>query len=695
MQTGTTRRSCRTFGISIWRVPGLLFFLAALVLLSNPALSQDWTGQVQCQLNLQTQDYALQEVQTWTVSGPPYLDSGIQVYPVKWASQSRGVTQRRLGINSLAGQWVGNVAPMETKLIIAVRPSDQRLTIRRWTLPLQAPGAITGAKQTTSAGGPPNQTALTLAAYEWPLPIIEDSPTNTNVVGNGTSNVAGNLMPLHTPDGVLANCQWHFVKGTQQNTGGNNIAPGATGRTVTTPIAGINGNLPTMNTPPATAGGGTSPTTTISNPPVVTQPVAGAPTTTVTSLPPGSNTLPKSDAPTIETGGQLPARCNSISSFGINGHSTHFTQGTTVNLGAGVQVLSVNALSQQHLFTQIFVTENAPPGNHLLTVTTGDEVVSLDNDFTVTQPCEPTRTVSIQSGVTPASAVQGMQNMTVKIGTPSADIGEFREYVGAYFIAGVTKADFGPGITVSSLTLTSQSSATAVLSIAPDAPAGPRTISLNTASQIATASFEVVSPKKAELVLPPYPARCNMVSDLPLDGHDTHFAPGTTVSVGRDVQVLGVSVVNAQRLIAQIFISEKAAVGNHTVTVTTGDEVVSDDKNFTVTEPCEPTRTVTIQNGLTPASAVQGMQNMTVKIGTPSAGTGEFREYVGAYFLAGVTKADFGPGITVTSLTVTSQTSATAVINIAAGAAPGARTISLTTANQVANASFEVVAGNK
>jgi hypothetical protein len=55
----------------------------------------------------------------------------------------------------------------------------------------------------------------------------------------------------------------------------------------------------------------------------------------------------------------------------------------------------------------------------------------------------------------------------------------------------VTRADFGAGITVVSLTVTSPGSATAVINIARDAPAGKHTLTLTNASLTATTDFTV------------------------------------------------------------------------------------------------------------------------------------------------------------------------------------------------------------
>ena len=77
---------------------------------------------------------------------------------------------------------------------------------------------------------------------------------------------------------------------------------------------------------------------------------------------------------------------------------------------------------------------------------------------------------------------------------------------------------------------------------------------------------------------------------------------------------------------------------------------------------------------VSPNTGGQGQQNLSVAI------TGQ-----STHFAQASTTASFGAGITVASLTINSPTSATAVINIAQSATLGARTVTLTTGNEMAS----------
>jgi hypothetical protein len=77
----------------------------------------------------------------------------------------------------------------------------------------------------------------------------------------------------------------------------------------------------------------------------------------------------------------------------------------------------------------------------------------------------------------------------------------------------------------------------------------------------------------------------------------------------------------------------------------------------------------TILQGVTPNSGQQGQKNISVSLSG-----------LGTHFAQGTSVADFGPGITLASpLTVTSATTATAVVNVDPAAATGYRNVTVST----------------
>ena len=196
------------------------FALVALLCVgvAGPVLSQAppiWSGQAQCQLNIQGSDYAHQEVQTWTITGASTSVPGtMPVYPGTWSVAAQGAMQRSLGPQSLAAQWTTKVPETSAPIAVFVRASDNRLIVKLWHSQLRAPGAITGVRQVVSASVPSTQTSIGLAAFEWPFPVIEDVSNSSSISGSGTIVISGTLMPMQaaTVNGT-ATCKWQFHKG--------------------------------------------------------------------------------------------------------------------------------------------------------------------------------------------------------------------------------------------------------------------------------------------------------------------------------------------------------------------------------------------------------------------------------------------------------------------------------------------------
>ena len=553
------RRGCQRDN-SVSRRPFLLFVFAAFALnFPNLALSQVpndvWTGQAQCELNLQTQEYALQEIQTWTVVGPPRQENGIVVYPVQWTSQSQGATRRLLGANTLAGQWVGNVQPMEDVLIIAVRPSDNRLVIRRWHLPLQAPGAISGAKQTSTPGGTPNQSQLSLAVYQWPFPTIEDSPTSTTVVGTGTTSVAGNMMPLHTPDGVTGNCKWQFNKGNQQtatkslNTplDGNRVTELASG-TTTSLIGTAATNIQTGSTPTVQTGQSGSGAT--NNPPLSgkTAPVLEHPQK-ASMIPALTQVYPNNAQQGMQN-----------LSIELTGQFTHFDQNTSrVSFSDSgiVNVVSTKVNSPTSLAMVINTVMprqvNPIPTTSLdITVTTGAEVVRLPSAFAVQAQNVVPQSYNRQVTFSPNSGSQGQQMSVTVMGTNTN------------FAQGLTEVKFDIGgksqIAGGTVTVTSPTTATATFTILPAAVVSsfgnltglqlvtPVTTNSGTNSvqgiENAGGAFTIAAmpgssqgsspPARPAISVSPSSAQQGQQVSMNVTGQNTHFANGSMIVIVTD-----------------------------------------------------------------------------------------------------------------------------------------------------------------
>ena len=105
---------------------------------------------------------------------------------------------------------------------------------------------------------------------------------------------------------------------------------------------------------------------------------------------PGQSTLPPAFQNPLPPGTSAPVNPNRDQQgrtrldVVITGQSTHFAAGTSaVSFGAGITVGTVTVTDATHLTAQISISMAAALGGRTVTVTTGSEVVSLVNSFTV------------------------------------------------------------------------------------------------------------------------------------------------------------------------------------------------------------------------------------------------------------------------------------------------------------------------
>ena len=127
------------------------------------------------------------------------------------------------------------------------------------------------------------------------------------------------------------------------------------------------------------------------------------------------------------------------------------------------------------------------------------------------------------------------------------------------------------GVTVDDITVTSTTSATAHVTIAPDAPLGARRLSLTSASGGTSGVLTFT-------ILPPPPTITALSDSTLVEGTTvtatltgTHFVPGaTTVAVnGNGITATNVSVTNSTTLSVTFTISAITELGARQVTVTT------------------------------------------------------------------------------------------------------------------------------
>ena len=156
--------------------------------------------------------------------------------------------------------------------------------------------------------------------------------------------------------------------------------------------------------------------------------------------------------------------------------------------------------------------------------------------------------------------------------------------------------------------------------------------------------------------------------DVVITGQFTNFVQGVTqVSFQNPgITVLSTTVDSSTRITVTVDIADTASVGTGNVTVTTGQEVIVCSGGFEVLE-----KVITCL-GVTPGQGFQDDEGLQVAV------TGQFTNFV-----QGVTQISFqNPGITVLSTTVSSPTQAVATIDIDLYSSTGSGDVTVTTGTE-------------
>ena len=324
---------------------------------------------------------------------------------------------------------------------------------------------------------------------------------------------------------------------------------------------------------------------------------------------------------------------------------TNFITGATVAFSTnGITVNSTTFNSATSLSVNISISSGATVGTRTITVTNGDgSVVTSGSIFTVN--AAPTVTA-----VSPSSRAQGTSNQSLTV-------------TGTNFITGATATFSATGITVNSTTFVNATSLTVNVTVASNAATGAGTISvLNGDGSTATSGsiFTVNPPPTATSVSPSSLDQGAISQALTLTG--TGFESGATVlATGSGVTVNSTAFVNSTTLTVTVSVNGGATIASSGFSVTNPDAgTVTSGAIFSVTAAPTVTAVSPTSRG---AGAVS--QNLTV------TGTG---------FVTGTSLATVfsGTNITVNSTTYVSSTSLTVNISIAAGAAIGTRTFTVT-----------------
>ncbi|MGA2887791.1 MAG: Ig-like domain-containing protein [Terracidiphilus sp.] len=346
----------------------------------------------------------------------------------------------------------------------------------------------------------------------------------------------------------------------------------------------------------------------------------------------------------------------------VTGRFTHFANGAIANFGTGITVNSVAVLSTTSLQANITVQPTTTLGYRSVTVTTGSEVASLANAFSVTVG------PAAIANLSPASGTQGTSFNVTVTGSQTN------------FASGVTTAAFGGGITVTGITVTSALQATVAISIPSSGVMGAYNVTLTTGGETATilGGFTVNGSPLLTALSPPTGNQGTTNLNVSLTGLYTHFVNGSSIAnFGAGITVNSTTVSDATDAVANLTISSTAALGSRNVTMTTGSETAAMNGGFSVLAGIP---------AVVSASPSGAQEGSTANVVIDGAFTN---------FQQGVSTVNFGSGITVNFVTVSSATQLTANITIASNAPIGSSNIIITTGSQTLTLSngFSLTAG--
>jgi hypothetical protein len=299
---------------------------------------------------------------------------------------------------------------------------------------------------------------------------------------------------------------------------------------------------------------------------------------------------------------------------------TNFMSGqSVVSFGDGVEVISLQG-NATTLTANITIAAEASPGDRIVTLANpppGGGLSILPYRFSIVNP------IPTVESATPTAGVCGEKVCVVLKGTS--------------FLSGVTSTDFGPGILVDSIVIVSATVLRVMITILPVASTGPRDIivlNIGPGGGPATlvSGFHVANPAPRIISVAPSSGMRGKPMTISVIGKD--FIPGLTkLSLGTGISIDSILCVSSSELIAKIDLARNTATGwTHLTVFNEGPGGGSS----TLPDAFEVLNPPPAANGLYPMSGCLGEKLMI--------------SLVGADFFEGVSRVDFGPGISVDSM---------------------------------------------
>jgi len=359
-----------------------------------------------------------------------------------------------------------------------------------------------------------------------------------------------------------------------------------------------------------------------------------------------ANTAKQGDKPTVE----------------VTGQNTHWDGSTVFSFGAGISVTSATVNSTTDATLVLSIPALAPIGPTNASAQTQGEIANITNGFVV-QPGTP---LLLSSG--PGSLPQ-QSSATFTILSQQT----------TWSASNPPTVDFGAGVIVTNVVVTSPTSLTADGFVQPTTYVGYRNLTVTSGSQILglpNAFFVGAGPAVINSVSPASGGQNVNLPAVQITGTNTHWQQGVTTLMFPGVLVNSFSVISPTSITANITVNVNAQPGQVSVTATTLGEVATGVNVFTITQT-QPELVAAV-----PGTGAQGQtENVTL--------TGLLTHFSSS------SVANFGTGVAVNSVNATSNTSLTANITVQPTAATGYRNVSVTTGTEavaITNA-FNVTSG--
>jgi hypothetical protein len=199
------------------RAGSLALGLGVSIVVAPLAVAQsgpNWNGWARCQIVVSGPGYSDQQSHSWTLTGAPATTQGaMRIYPATWTDVGSGSLQRTQGSQSLDAKWTTSAQGLSAPIAVVVRASDGRLLIKSSHAQLHPRGAVTGTQQVTIDGKMQPPGTISLEAFEWSFPVIEDVATITRTSGTSTSPATGKVGPMQPANARgTVTCAWQFVR---------------------------------------------------------------------------------------------------------------------------------------------------------------------------------------------------------------------------------------------------------------------------------------------------------------------------------------------------------------------------------------------------------------------------------------------------------------------------------------------------